>query len=192
MPQLVVQIREPGWRLDPVQACVLDAEGLPHRPHCPRPARERAEQIDPVDAVEDDARSPVDGDALVNAWHVGAGLLSRRHALTSRSIIAPLDGSRASLSARRPSRRRSRPRARLRAAPGRWSTPHSILGRSHDALSRCSHDEPRETAHSPSAPGARPRASPARGHRRSHHSSPPPRSRRPPPSSTRTTTRHPS
>ena len=70
MAQLVVQIREPGWRLDSVQACVLDAEGLPHRPHCPRAARERAEQIDAVDAVEDDARSPVDGDALVNARDV--------------------------------------------------------------------------------------------------------------------------
>ena len=78
MPQLVVLIRKPGWRLDSVQACVLDAEGLPHRPHGPRPASERAEQIDAVDAVEDDARSPVDGDALVDARDVRAGLLSRR------------------------------------------------------------------------------------------------------------------
>ena len=78
MPQLVVQIGSPAGASIAVQARVLDAEGPAHRPHGPRPARERAEQIDAVDPFQNDAGSPLDGDALVDARHVRSGLLGRR------------------------------------------------------------------------------------------------------------------
>ncbi len=78
VPQVVAQLRQPRGRLDAVQRRMLDSEDPGHRPQRPRPGGEPAEQIGTVDAVEDDTRSAVHRDALVDARYVRAGAVRCR------------------------------------------------------------------------------------------------------------------
>ena len=70
MPQFLAQFREPGRRLHPMQSGMLGSERPSHRLHRPGTRRQPVEQIDAVDAIEDDARATVHGDPLVDARHV--------------------------------------------------------------------------------------------------------------------------